>query len=213
MDGNEGLMMPKMLKESRRTRYTQTVLQDAVIELLAQKPVMKISVKELCERADINRSTFYAHYSGVEELLTDIEQSTLDMVREILAEVSTVTLRDDRNGVIRVLEEVCVYIQSNRNHLQVLMSPQADLGFQQDLIGLIYSFYGFTPGSALHGAEGAGTPTAGTNPAPDTQESLMRFHFAVSGSIGLIQYWLSTDLAASPSEVAATIYTMCLPSF
>lgn len=39
----------------------------------------------------------------------------------------------------------------------------------------------------------------------------MRMRFAVSGSIGLLQYWLATDLAASPESVAHTIFTMGMP--
>ena len=40
----------------------------------------------------------------------------------------------------------------------------------------------------------------------------MRMRFAVSGSIGLLQYWLATDLAASPESVSHTIFTMCMPA-
>ena len=47
--------------------------------------------------------------------------------------------------------------------------------------------------------------------ANDPVEAQMRMRFAVSGSIGLLQYWLATDLAASPESVAHTIFTMGMP--
>ena len=53
--------MAKELTESRRTRYTRRAMQDALIELLRNQPLGSITVKALCERADVNRSTFYAH--------------------------------------------------------------------------------------------------------------------------------------------------------
>ena len=53
--------MARELVESRRTQYTRRALRDALIELLADKPLARITVRELCERADVNRSTFYAH--------------------------------------------------------------------------------------------------------------------------------------------------------
>lgn len=55
--------MAKELTESRRTRYTRLAMQDALVELLQDQPLGSITVKALCERADVNRSTFYAHYT------------------------------------------------------------------------------------------------------------------------------------------------------
>ena len=42
-------------RSDRRTRYTQMVLKKSLIEWMEQKPLAKITIKELCERADINR--------------------------------------------------------------------------------------------------------------------------------------------------------------
>ena len=42
-----------------RTRYTRQVIDDAFLHLLCQKPVERITVKEVCALAQINRSTFY----------------------------------------------------------------------------------------------------------------------------------------------------------
>ena len=64
--------MAKELTESRRTRYTRRAMQDALIELLRNQPLGSITVKALCERADVNRSTFYAHYASIEELLHEV---------------------------------------------------------------------------------------------------------------------------------------------
>lgn len=69
--------MAKELTESRRTRYTRRAMQDALIELLRDQPLGSLTVKALCERADVNRSTFYAHYASIEELLHDIEDETM----------------------------------------------------------------------------------------------------------------------------------------
>ena len=52
-----------MRKTDARIRYTQRVLKESFLTLLKQKPVNKITVKEVCEMAELNRATFYAHYS------------------------------------------------------------------------------------------------------------------------------------------------------
>ena len=53
-----------MEKKDARKRYTQMVLKQSLLKLLKEKPVNKITVKEVCELAQLNRATFYAHYSG-----------------------------------------------------------------------------------------------------------------------------------------------------
>ncbi|WP_286946022.1 TetR/AcrR family transcriptional regulator [Acetobacterium sp. UBA5834] len=44
------------------------------MELMETRPISKISVKMICETADINRSTFYAHYADQYALLTQLEE-------------------------------------------------------------------------------------------------------------------------------------------
>lgn len=188
--------MAKELTESRRTRYTRQAMSDALIDLLRERPVSAITVKALCERADVNRSTFYAHYGSINELLHDIEDETMDWVTDTLDELLA---QPDQAGIERIIEHICRYIADNRNHLQVLMSPKADLDFQQRLLGLIYSRRQLLSATA--------------SPVPANPEELqMRMRFAVSGSIGLIQYWLATDLAAAPEVVAHTIFAMTTPA-
>lgn len=185
--------MSKALTESRRTQYTQRALQDALIELLTDKPLSRITVRELCEKADVNRSTFYAHYRDTASLLHDIEEDAIDWVRGTLQQLLE---QPDVESVGRVIEHICQYIADNRSHLRVLMSTKADLGFQQRLLGLIYGRSDVV----------AQLQPQGVSP----EEAEMRVRFAVSGSVGLLQYWLSTDLEASPEAVARTITTMAL---
>lgn len=53
----------------RRKRYTRKVLKESLISLLKDKPISSVTVKEICELADINRSTFYTHYNDQFDLL------------------------------------------------------------------------------------------------------------------------------------------------
>ena len=58
-----------MEKTDARKRYTQMVLKQSLLKLLKEKPVNRITVKEVCELAQLNRATFYAHYSDCFALL------------------------------------------------------------------------------------------------------------------------------------------------
>ena len=55
-------------KEDRRTRYSKRVIREALFALMQEKPLNKISVTEICERADVNRSTFYAYFTDINDL-------------------------------------------------------------------------------------------------------------------------------------------------
>ena len=76
---NEGTAMANTGKrEDRRTRYTRQVIQEAFFELLREKDFERISVADLCRRADINRGTFYLHYVDKYDLLDQIIDEMLD---------------------------------------------------------------------------------------------------------------------------------------
>jgi len=53
----------KSNKLDRRVKYTRMVLKESFINLLEKKDISQITIKEICEDADINRATFYAHYN------------------------------------------------------------------------------------------------------------------------------------------------------
>jgi len=75
----------KDMKQTRKTKYTQTVLKNSLIELMKEKSISQITIKELCEKADINRSTFYTHFADQYQLLKSIEDETLSWVKEAIA--------------------------------------------------------------------------------------------------------------------------------
>ena len=55
--------------DNRRVKITKLMLQEALIDLLQEKALENISVRELVNKADINRSTFYSHYDTIYDLL------------------------------------------------------------------------------------------------------------------------------------------------
>jgi len=55
-------------KEDRRVRKTKKALREGLAELLTQKSIQKITVRELTDKVDIHRSTFYANYEDIYDL-------------------------------------------------------------------------------------------------------------------------------------------------
>lgn len=54
----------------RRVSRTRTALYDAIVALMREKPYAEIGVQDIAERANVGRSTFYAHFRSKDELLT-----------------------------------------------------------------------------------------------------------------------------------------------
>ena len=68
----------------RRIERTRNSIKDAFLELRSKRDIEKISVKELCERANINKSTFYTHYQDIYELSEQLEkQVACDILKEV----------------------------------------------------------------------------------------------------------------------------------
>lgn len=97
----------KMAKTDRRVRYTKQVIKDSLFDLMQHTPVEKITVKELCAAADINRATFYAHYETMIALLEEIEleksQELFDTLRTLW--VGENYFSDVLDGVLKYLKE------------------------------------------------------------------------------------------------------------
>lgn len=180
----------KALRMDRKSRYTRMVLQDSLMELMGQKPISRITIKELCEKADINRTTFYAHYASQYDLLRQIEDETLAWAEEVIGAILEKT---DKSEAMRILEGILQHIADNRKHIQVLMSEQGDIDFQKQLLTLIYRQCGMDP-----------TATRGE----DRDDRELYFVFAVNGSVGLIQHWLKSGLNKPVKEIAGTICDM-----
>ena len=61
-----------MKQEDARIINSKKFLKEALITLLTEQKLSKITIKDLCETAEINRATFYAHYKDIQQLFDDI---------------------------------------------------------------------------------------------------------------------------------------------
>ena len=68
-----------------RAQLTTACIRQAFTMLLEEKPIQRISVTELCRKAGVNRSTFYAHYQDIYDLLDKIEEEMLEELTKALA--------------------------------------------------------------------------------------------------------------------------------
>jgi len=108
-------------KEDRRVLYTKKVIRESFLDLLDEKPVEKISVTEICKRADINRGTFYSHYADPFELKAALELELVQMLEDASA-----TARQNGQEHISPLETL-ILISMNRDKCRVFCGPNGNI--------------------------------------------------------------------------------------
>ncbi len=71
----------------RRVKKTQAAIRNAFVDLIKEKgDVNIITIKEIVDRADISRSTFYTHYNDINELIDDLSNMFADDIAKIVVE-------------------------------------------------------------------------------------------------------------------------------
>lgn len=120
-------------KENRRAAYSKRVIKESFIELLDKKPLSKISVKEICEMADVNRCTFYSYFDDIYDLHEKIMQEFYDKQylimqesREKLKQIITcgrkISVDDVYNLMIKMLE----LIMDNIEISKIVYNPDSE---------------------------------------------------------------------------------------
>ncbi|NLJ89833.1 MAG: TetR/AcrR family transcriptional regulator, partial [Clostridiales bacterium] len=72
----------KVKKENRSVIKTKRKLKVGLLSLLKERPATEITVKELCELVDINRGTFYYHYTDIYDMIDKIEEEFFEEFNE-----------------------------------------------------------------------------------------------------------------------------------
>lgn len=175
------------MKTDARVRYTRMRIQEAFFACLREKTISRITVKELCERAEINRATFYKHYADPFDLLEKLEEQTLHALEE--------TIRRPRRPDQSVLLMILRNIRDPQNEYALLASQNGDPSFAAKLSGLFYAE--FQPRMAEH------LPGR----TPDEQKAA---YFFVTGGCGyLLARWIQSGMQAEPEAVAAQLRELC----
>ena len=169
----------------RRIRKTKKSLKDGLIELMLEKSINDISVRELTEKVDLNRGTFYLHYKDIFDLLEQIEDELFQEFNEIMISHSKDHLEC---SLLSLLVDIFNYLKENASICTVLLSNNGDINFINKIKDLIREkcFSVWTVMFEL----------------PKTNAFDYFYNFIVSGCIGIFEAWLNNGLKESPYEIA-----------
>ena len=113
-----------MRREDRRVKRSKMLMREALITLMQEKPFPEITAKEITERAELNRATFYLHYNNVLALLEELEDEVADGFGQMLEETE---IRQDTAWEYPLIGHICGYIAENRALCRCLfLNPHSD---------------------------------------------------------------------------------------
>lgn len=173
-------------KLDRRVQYTRMVLRQSLLELMKERSINKITVTDICELAEVNRGTFYAHYSDPYDLLHQIEQELYgDIMRSLERSLSS-------ESIPTLLQDIFQSIEKNGDLCKILFSEHGDKEFIRELLCIVHD----KCMDEWH------------QQAIGVDSSLLEwlYTFTANGSVGIIQAWVQGGMKESPSDIAQFIY-------
>lgn len=184
--------MNKSGNENRSVRNTKKRLKEGLFKLLEEKPVNQITVRELTDLVDVNRGTFYFHYSDIYDMLHSVED-------EMFGQLETVVNRDIVPGEdFPYLIDLFTFIKENSDITRIMLGKNTDLEFVIRLRKL------FLERSNRYWKEKLGRE--------EEREFELYSAFIVSGCVGVIHNWLRNGLKESPEEIARLAGTVICAS-
>ncbi len=175
-------------RENQRVLLTKRLLKEALLKLLEEKPLGQINVSELCRVADINRATFYKHYSMPEDVLREIEQDMTADMRKLAPEIQNVETGK------AYLVDICEYLYAHRGIMRILLNCKTD----EDLVVM------FSEMNRRYWSQYGGT----SDHILDEAGSRLMITFFSSGGYYLIRQWLLEDVQKTPREVAELVFRL-----
>ncbi|MDE5548897.1 MAG: TetR family transcriptional regulator C-terminal domain-containing protein [Clostridia bacterium] len=177
------------MQETRRVKMTKKLIKDAYIELLERNPSKRLSITDICNVADINRSTFYMHYEDINQLVTDIEDDLLDCIPYPENITGTLSISEQ---FVALLERTFEYIHENKKFFSIVFVHFENTNFQKRISQTILDRY---KSIAIFNS---------------TLLTKYGFAFCISGVVGLIKEWIIDDFPISSRELAKLSLQFCV---
>lgn len=171
-------------KLDRRVRMTQKMLRESLVRLMQTKPISRITVKELCAQADVNRGTFYAHYASQYDLLRQLEREVISDVQDYM---NTIGYGLRPGEPLEVVESVVDYIRKNADTFRVLLCMENGGRLLEQIQAVVEERF-VQPGSDKAALLGS-----------------YRYTFITCGVIGLLRRWLESGMSLSAADMAGLI--------
>lgn len=179
-------------KEDRRTAYSKKIIRESLYELMREKPLNKITVREICETADVNRSTFYAYYADIYDLHAQIIKEFFRHQHRIIKNACAVLAQkeDITDLTVNDFYEIFFYyistIRDNRELYKFIFN-------QYSSVAIFVSF-----GKLFYHSVKKMLPE--NTPEKIANALFQSFKFVNGGTTALLLEWLKNDCMSDTAE-------------
>lgn len=178
------------MSSTRRTRMTRQLFRDALIELLQTKPFQKITVKEICEKADLNRTTFYLHYTDQDNLFDEIVSLFEEDLKRYFPPIS------DKANRLNRLKDYLEYVKRESAVFRILMIDAYSTGIREKILNDLLD-------DKRNDYRATGLDL----------RCRYVYYFILDGSISMVLHWIDNDFDLAADELAGQIDDLCYPVF
>jgi len=175
-------------KENQRIKLTKRLLQESLLRLMSEKDMQHISVSELCDAAEINRSTFYNHYGCPADVLAEIERGVVADLEQIWQKESA-----RKNWPLnKRVEDLCTYLQEHKSMMKLLFrDSDPNSGFAALLLNAAHVH-------AIYEKE--------LSYAKSQESKQLIITFLTNGTYQMVRQWLLEDIPKTPREMGELAY-------
>ncbi len=173
----------------KRVIKTKKKLNNTILVLIKDKKIKDITVLELCQEANINRTTFYKYYKDVDDLVLKIEETLITDLTKYIQDIK-------RNYLISFTSKIIETIASYKEIYTRLLGENGDHTFLRRILSLVYE-QSITEWKKL-------LKKASHN---DLEKI---YSFIVDGTIGIIEEWIKSDCQDTPANIALFINKICM---
>ena len=192
-------------KDGAKGRYFATAarMDEAFLSLLEEKDFAYVTVKEICRRANVNRSTFYLHYETLDDLLLESVEWMIDRFREhmaldaadVIERIRTCPLSELSFMTPRYLLPYLSYLEKNKRLFLTALRNAKTLELEKSYAGLFRHVL---------------SPVLERFGVPERQRPyLMAFY--MHGLMAIVTRWLEDDCRESKEEIMRTMM-LCVPN-
>jgi AcrR family transcriptional regulator len=174
------------VKEDLRVRRTRASLRAGLMELTVEKGFEAVTVKEICDRAMVNRTTFYRHFIDKYDLLEHYMEDLYKLLDEPPAASADRSQDAPPPGLIRMLE----HLRDNADFYRVMLGPKGYPPFADKIR------------SYIERRIGRSGPPVESSPNPNRAPWGMMLRSASYAGLGAILWWLEESMPIGPLELA-----------
>ncbi len=169
-------------EQDLRVIKTKKILFEKLLELLMKQDFDDITVTKLCSAAKVNRSTFYTHYSNIDELLEEFFRKIMSDLHKEYAKAFERLISKDKEGLVDIFE----HILKHQSFYDVLFSNRLPFKYMTYFIETYMEF----PKKII------------LKHIKEKIDYELYYSFCSSATMGLIYHWKNTGYAKSPLEMS-----------